>query len=693
MKYSALYTALFLLSIRGVQAAQKAVDAAELAGKKIETAEKAPDAAHTVMPDVNELAQASIQKITQAVAARTQKIDEKAAQADRNLAMWIAEAEKNLKELEDLAQDSVVKRVQENIVAMIELYRGIAGFERSISSYYKTFYKADIELSELSNLQSNPAVFNLVKGQFKTPQELEKIKSDAQKEASSLRSDVSKSYAEVAQLNQENLRIKVGYLEKFQAPEKKPEEKTAAATYASALDQPYGRPPAVLATGVPAVSFEKEIEEKVPGKKLSGANIKRVPVQVPKQYLLDYAQEIVDTIATTRQQVIPPGLTPNQINAWSARFDQAMDDPIKNITATLKTIDDLLQVGGQKGVKEKLSDAEMALNQSLKIYDGILNLFKQEKAMRGASYKAQQIVRNFPQLETKLMPTGLTPYQQNAWKVRFHNIMNNAVVDIAIANKKIDDLIKSHVKEGSSDLATFQNLEIALNTALETYQAQLSLIQPSARRNVAEGVDAFLAKADKKPIAGAAAPAVVQDVNIALQNVTAKMKAAGASADDVRQFESIVNNEVPALASALKKAAEAGKPKAAEEKIVQDRIKNEVDRLTSLKNVLRENRKPLIITGILVAIALIPIIGIVLFAVLAPADKKRSHPFMAQFIQRLVGAGVNLLTITYRELEEGYDAVIAAGYNVKTISDQDLLRVTGFRATMPLSPRWQTQSQ
>lgn len=82
---------------------------------------------------------------------------------------------------------------------------------------------------------------------------------------------------------------------------------------------------------------------------------------------------------------------------------------------------------------------------------------------------------------------------------------------------------------------------------------------------------------------------------------------------------------------------------------------------------------------IFVTIALIPVIGYLLYEILAPANPQHPPRDMARFVNRLMLLGIDLSKIQYRDLEKAYDAMIAAGFTITTISDPNLLAVTGFR--------------
>jgi hypothetical protein len=201
----------------------------------------------------------------------------------------------------------------------------------------------------------------------------------------------------------------------------------------------------------------------------------------------------------------------------------------------------------------------------------------------------------------------------------------------------------------------------------------------------------------------AAQTTVAQDVktmNEGVASVSTELIARGApdvSLTDAAQ-EVAISYVQEVTASTLLEGMDQAKKPAAEKQLKNAQTKKASilktlnTKLAPLKIWARKNWKE--ITGIVITVALIPIIGVTLFVALAPADQKRPARNMALLIQRLQSAGVDLSQLSYNQLQAAYDAIIAAGYTIATISDQTLLNITGFNAaTSWQRPQWQTQNR
>jgi hypothetical protein len=297
-------------------------------------------------------------------------------------------------------------------------------------------------------------------------------------------------------------------------------------------------------------------------------------------------------------------------------------------------------------------------------------------------------------------------------------VFSNAYLHFVQANKAVDKVIKEKIGKGPV-MAALEGRDISPATAIGTLSpASAPAKTGSALAALKEDLPPVLRKrspagaADEPPLAKPAQQpakeqsladpqALVAAMSPAIADLKKQLDSVGAPDAETTQLENILNLRGPDLAAAQSDAdqAEAAAVNAApgspeveranttRDKVIdeQNEIVNQVSRLTELRNWFGGNWK--IIVPILVALVAIPVVGVVLFETLAPADKKNSYPFMAQFIQRLVGAGVNLSTITYSGIEAAYDAVADAGYDVRIVSAQDLLRITGLVSIIP--PRQQ----
>jgi hypothetical protein len=318
-------------------------------------------------------------------------------------------------------------------------------------------------------------------------------------------------------------------------------------------------------------------------------------------------------------------------------------------------------------------DEKKAWDANIKDVQQMLTLYQeQEKALKGGFTTKSTLYKDFDDqisyLKTQINVRGLSP---NADITFMLAVLNRQLADLAEQIRVLNEKIKN----GGTDLSKVQ----AQRDSMQRYREQLielrtmvedfSFYQKSKEKTTA-GLSQQAAAIRQKALSMVDLQANLEDTikqvadqrKAALQNASMQMMAAGAPADDVKRLKSLAN------AAPVVLQREAGK-------------------LTQLKNWFAQNwsKNWKVIVPIVIALIAIPVVGITLFELFAPVDHKRAPRNMALFIQRVIGVGVNITKILYTDLEAAYDKMTDAGYNITTISNRDLLRITGFVPTLPIS--------